>query len=179
MKCPHCIREIHAVSEIIPLQSDSIGNYFIEKKKCTNPKCDRWIIYLVNALQPTAQGVDYTEFSDLISRTLVHPKGSNRTPAPDVVPEVFKQDYFEACLVLDDSPKASAALSRRCLQNLLRDKAKVKHGSLSSEIDEVLKSNSLPSFLSDNIDAIRNIGNFAAHPLNSDSSGEIVEVETG
>ena len=36
----------------------------------------------------------------------------------------------EACLVLPDSPKASVALSRRCLQHILREAAKVKHGDL-------------------------------------------------
>src|SRR5208282_6535945 len=40
-------------------------------------------------------------------------------------------------------------------------------------------SGTLPSYLADNIDGIRNIGNFAAHPLKSTASGEIVEVEPG
>ena len=47
------------------------------------------------------------------------------------------EDYKEACLVLSDSPKASAALSRRCLQNLLRGAAGVKPGDLSIEIQQV------------------------------------------
>jgi hypothetical protein len=37
----------------------------------------------------------------------------------------------------------------------------------------------LPSHLSGAIDAIRNIGNFAAHPIKSDSTGNIVDVEEG
>ena len=35
----------------------------------------------------------------------------------------------------------------------------------------------LPSSLADNVDAVRQVGNFAAHPIKSTSSGEIVEVE--
>ena len=35
---------------------------------------------------------------------------------PDYVPPAIRQDYEEACLILNDSPKASATLSRRCLQ---------------------------------------------------------------
>jgi hypothetical protein len=81
--------------------------------------------------------------------------------------------------VLADSPKASAALSRRCLQNILRDHAKVKHQDLSKEIDEVLASKQLPSHLANDIDAVRNYGNFAAHPIKSTKTGEIVEVEPG
>ena len=92
---------------------------------------------------------------------------------------MFAQDYNEACLIINLSPKASAALSRRCLQNILRDKAGVKKGNLANEIQLVIDSNSLPSHLSESIDAVRNVGNFAAHPLKSTSSGEIVEVEIG
>jgi hypothetical protein len=33
--------------------------------------------------------------------------------------------------------------------------------------------------LNDAIDAIRNVGNFAAHPLKDTNTGEIVEVEPG
>lgn len=92
---------------------------------------------------------------------------------------MFSKDYNEACLILTLSPKASAALSRRCLQNILREKAGVKKGDLANEIQQVIDSNKLPSHLSESIDAIRNIGNFAAHPLKSTATGEIVEVEPG
>jgi hypothetical protein len=43
-------------------------------------------------------------------------------PAPIEVPKEFADDYNEACLILEDSPKSSAALSRRCLQHILREK---------------------------------------------------------
>ena len=71
----------------------------------------------------------------------------------------------------------AAALSRRCLQHLLREKAGIKKGDLSNEIQQVLDSRQLPSHLGDELDAIRNIGNFAAHPLKATNTGEIVEVE--
>ena len=85
--------------------------------------------------------------------------------------------YREACLVLADSPKASAALSRRCLQHLLRDAAQVKHQDLSREIQEVLDSHNLPSTLAKQIDTIPTIGNFAAHPIKATATGEITDVE--
>jgi hypothetical protein len=47
------------------------------------------------------------------------------------------------------------------------------------QIDDVIQSGSLPTHLRDAIDAIRNIGNFAAHPLKSTATGEIVDVEEG
>jgi hypothetical protein len=105
----------------------------------------------------------------------IEPLSSTRPKAPQEVEEVFAKDYNEACLILS----FSAALSRRCLQNILREKAGVKHADLSKEIQEIIDSRKLPSHLSESIDAIRNIGNFAAHPIKSKSTGEVVEVEPG
>jgi hypothetical protein len=110
---------------------------------------------------------------------LVYPKAASRKSLSSDVPDHFAKDYKEACLVLSDSAKASAALSRRCLQNILRECAGVKRSDLSKEIDEVLAAKSLPSYLADGIDAIRAIGIFAAHPVKSSSTGELVEVEPG
>lgn len=110
---------------------------------------------------------------------LARPKSASRTPPPKEVPKEFSEDYIEASMVLADSAKASAALSRRCLQHLLREKAGVKPGNLTNEIQEAIDSGQLPSFICDAIDAVRNIGNFAAHPTKSQSSGEVVPVEQG
>jgi len=110
---------------------------------------------------------------------MVRPKGSNRPPVPPEVPPDFTEDYAEACLILPDSPKASAALSRRCLQHILREKAGIKSSNLFTEIQGVLDSNALPSYIADIVDAVRNVGNFAAHPTKSQSTGEIIEVEVG
>ena len=81
--------------------------------------------------------------------------------------------------MLADSEKASAALSRRCLQTLLRGQAGVKPTNLDNEIQQVLDFKQLPSHLSDSIDAVRVVGNFAAHPIKSQSTGSIIEVEQG
>jgi hypothetical protein len=74
-----------------------------------------------------------------------HPPPLTRFPLSTDVPQKYAGDYGEACLVLSDSPKASAALSRRCLQLLLRDEAKVTHASLSAEIDQVLAAKMFPA----------------------------------
>ncbi len=106
------------------------------------------------------------------------PQASAKPPAPPEVPTAIAEDYSDACRVIDISAKASAALSRRCLQNLLRDAAKVKHADLSNEIQEVIDSTQLPSHLAESIDSIRNVGNFAAHPIKSKNTGEIMPVES-
>jgi Domain of unknown function (DUF4145) len=110
---------------------------------------------------------------------LVYPKGASRSPCPNEVPNQISEDYKEACLVLCDSPKASAALSRRCLQNVLREAAKVKHGDLYSEIQQAMDSGKLPSHIAEGFDAVRALGNFAAHPIKSQHTGEVMPVGPG
>jgi Domain of unknown function (DUF4145) len=91
-------------------------------------------------------------------------------------------DYIEACDVLPISAKASAALARRCLQNVLR-----AHGytarDLASEIDSLLNESdvrkAIPSTLRMTVDAIRNFGNFSAHPITDVTSLQIIDVEPG
>jgi hypothetical protein len=177
VKCPHCVVEFHADVMWEYLSSDVEGQWFIEMYECPNPACKKLTFYLVlGALgrKVTTEGVDAIR-----RRILVHPKGSHRPPVPPLVPEELAEDYTEACIVLPDSAKASAALSRRCLQNLLREVAKVKPGHLAGEIQEVLDGGTLPSHIAEAVDAIRNIGNFAAHPTKSESTGEILPVEPG
>ena len=81
--------------------------------------------------------------------------------------------------MLPHSPKASAALSRRNLQAILRDKAGTKAKDLYDQIEEVIKSGTVPSHIAEELHAVRNIGNFAAHTIKSTNTGEILDVETG
>jgi hypothetical protein len=117
------------------------------------------------------------QWEDEVQSYLVRPKISGRPPVPPEVTKKYADDYKESCLVIADSPKASAALSRRCLQHLLRGEAKVKHQDLYNEIQEVIDRATLPSHIADSLDAVRRIGNFAAHPTKNLSTGEIVPVE--
>ena len=65
------------------------------------------------------------------------------------------------------------------MQHLLREKAGIKKDDLAREIQQVIDSSQLPSYLKDSLDAVRNIGAFAAHPIKSHSTGEIIDVELG
>lgn len=105
---------------------------------------------------------------------LVYPIHIQRFVPPEV-PEVIREDFIEAVAVLPISEKASAALSRRCLENLLTDVGIKGKGSLSTQIDEAMKN--LPTHISENLDAIRIVGNFAAHPIKDTHTGTIVDVE--
>ena len=112
----------------------------------------------------------------------VYPQGGAFPPAPPQVPAVIANDYREANQVLPISPKASAALARRCLQSILASHG-YKGRDLVRQIETVLAetdtSKALPTALRENIDAIRNFGNFSAHPITDQTSLQIVEVEPG
>lgn len=179
MKCPHCLVEFHDDPHGIYLGRDVEGDRAIVRRGC--PACKKFILHLQTGSNPLygGGGSSFVRLQTIISERLVHPKGAARQPCPAEVPKQFRGDYLEGCVVLPDSPKAAAALGRRSLQTLLREVANVKPGNLADEIQQVLDTGKLPSDLNDSIDAVRNIGNFAAHPLKSQRSREIFDVEPG
>ena len=173
MKCPHCTVDFHDKEELSYVQRDEDGDWALGKRRCS--ACGRLILRLING----SWAGGYHRFEEITSSRLILPKASGRSPLSPEVLQKYAEDYNEACLVLADSSKASAALSRRCLQLLLRDEAKVKHQDLFKEIQELLDRGTLPSHIAESLDVVRNIGNFAAHPIKSKSTGEIVPVEPG
>jgi hypothetical protein len=80
---------------------------------------------------------------------------------PSYIPIAVISDYEEACLIRDLSPKASATLSRRCLQGMIRDFFGVKGRTLFDEINSI--KDEVDSLTWDAIDAVRSIGNIGAH----------------
>ena len=100
--------------------------------------------------------------------TLLPP--SSAKPQPDFIPKPIRDDYYEACAIRDLSPKASATITRRCLQGMIRDFCEISKGRLLDEIKELrerVDSGHAPSgVLPDSVDAIddvRKIGNIGAH----------------
>ena len=160
MKCPHCLVFFHDVwrswsNNQTPLE-DCKAAFSVDSTLC--PACKQLIFRLDLRLHGQLPGQ--------LTRTIFYPKGTAR-PVPPEVEEEFADDFREACLVIGDSEKASAALSRRCLQNLLRTEAETKAKDLVAQIQEVIDSGKLPSHLAAAIDGVRVVGNFAAHPIKS------------
>lgn len=110
------------------------------------------------------------------SAHIIYPRASVRPLEPEV-PSHFSADFAEAVAVLQLSPKASAALSRRLLQRLLHETFGIAGRDLAVEIQTLIDSAKLPPDLADAVDAVRNIGNFAAHPIKFQHTGEICDVE--
>lgn len=118
----------------------------------------------------------------MLEEFIAYPKTTFRKPTPSEVPSTIKEDYEQACAVLSISEKASAALARRCLQAILRGQGYAQH-DLAKQIDAVLcepdPAKAIPTGLRTTVDAIRNFGNFSAHPVTDRTTLQVIDVEPG
>jgi len=168
MKCPHCSKHFHEDwrSGSIAYGHGNPTRWEYQMTLCA--ACRLWIIRIMNHDNPSR------------GWRQVEPIGSDRGPTPVEVPADIAEDYQEACLVLPLSAKASAALARRCLQNILHRQG-YKARDLAKEIDLLLNEadpkKAIPQSLHDTIDSIRNFGNFSAHPITDVTSLQVVDVE--
>jgi hypothetical protein len=163
MKCPHCLVMFHEAWTPHNIGKDTDHSWSLNWTKCA--ACGRWVMKLIG---------HYSNGATAIER-IFNPQGAVR-PVPKEVPVPFSTDFTEAAAVLPISAKASAAISRRLLQHTLKEKGGATKKDLVDQIDELLPK--LPGHLQD-LHAIRQIGNFAAHPSKDKNTGEIVEVEPG
>lgn len=83
---------------------------------------------------------------------------------PEYVPDHVREDYEEACKVANLSPKASAVLSRRCIQSIIRDfyGVNVKSNKLDDEI-KAISDSEITAEMRKAFHSLRNIGNKGAH----------------
>ena len=174
--CPHCNMPQTSISENrhfefngIYVGKNKLGNcgLHVAAYACVNPRCGE---LKITATLQTYEGSDRKPHSiTTIDKYQLRPKGTAK-PQPDFIPIAIRQDYEEACLIRDLSPKASATLARRCLQGMIRDFCKISKNKLINEIKELnrqLNENSAPSGVTqetvDAINAVREIGNIGAH----------------
>lgn len=123
----------------------------------------------------------------------------NITNYPEYIPEQIRRDYSEAALIIDLSPKASATLSRRCLQGIIRDfwgitpdfwnthekirtacrvsKDAPNKVNLFQEIRAVEEIGGISAPIIAAFKQLKDIGNIGAHP--EMDAGVIVDVEPG
>ena len=174
MKCPYCHISIHVdwkTGEINSLETRQriVLNYM------TCPDCKNIILNLIiknpNPLEGAQGNVRYT----------AAPRFSNTPPiVTDGVSDSMIEDYKEACVVLPIGAKASAALSRRILQAILKEQG-YESDNLARKIDDVLNEEdpkkALPLALHSTVDAIRNFGNFSAHPITDKTSLQMIDIE--
>lgn len=175
MRCPHCAAHIEPPyrENVIVSLAQHIWKWYY----ATCPACRKEIIFIDRGSIVKASQ-DGPSVWHSMERILAYPlRCSDRLPCPKEVPAEPAKDYAEACAVLPLSPAASAALSRRCLETILRDGLGASGDDLSALIDYAIRGGGLPPYITDDLHALRTIGNFAAHPLKIKHSGTILPVE--
>ncbi|MCY3626174.1 MAG: DUF4145 domain-containing protein [Gammaproteobacteria bacterium] len=139
---------------------------------CTNSKCKELTVSLsINSFNnvtyangiPNYNGLKEINFWQLL------PESSSK-PQPDYIPRPIVKDYQQACLIRDLAPNASATLSRRCLQGMIRDFCKISGRNLDTEINKLKKQlnegkgpKEVHPDIIDSIDKVRLLGNIGAH----------------
>jgi len=168
--CPFCQRPVTITNQDL----DS-GEVFLDTKNvdglrvltctfivCPNPKCKKFSLSatLSNAVHTFHPGGSkWTLKEELKTWQLIPP--STAKVFPDYIPRPILDDYEEACVIKDLSPKASATLARRCLQGIIRDFWEVKPERLKNEIEQI--KGKVDSLTWEAIDAVRKVGNIGAH----------------
>jgi len=165
--CPFCNRPTTVTendikkgySDLLVENADGERRLIYQFIVCPNPDCKKitlkaWLHERAYDQYQNAKTGKMLKYWSLIP-------ASNAKPFPEYIPAAIISDYNEACAIKDLSPKASATLSRRCLQGILRDFWGVKPRRLVEEIDEI--KGKVDPLTWDAIDSVRGIGNIGAH----------------
>lgn len=167
--CPYCNRD----TTLTESNLSSSSHYFNCNNKdddlilethvfvCPNPICKEYMIVanLRKRQWDTARDHWIEDIQPLLHWNL-KPQSQAKV-FPSYIPKPIIDDYEEACLIRDLSPKASATLSRRCLQGIIRDFHGIVESRLIDEINEL--EGKIDALIWQAIDAVRHIGNIGAH----------------
>jgi hypothetical protein len=172
-KCPHCEHDVtigedrlSSESHILYIKNVTGQHAFVTQFiVCPNSACKKYT--LSATLYETvviSQASGHRKASTPIKGWRLVPWGKSRT-FPDYVPQAIRDDYVEACSIVDLSPKAAATLARRAVQGIVRDYWKIVKNTLNLELQELegRVGNDITRETWDSIDAVRSIGNIGAH----------------
>lgn len=159
--CPYCNRDCTLGEDDIRISSTELflsplhGHLETEYKIyiCPSPACRKIAI-------EARIYKGRTHPKKIIYEWLLVPE-SNAKPFPDYIPSQLRNDYYEACLIVNKSPKASATLSRRCLQGMIRDFWGISDRTLNQEILALREHIDHQTWNA--IDSVRKVGNIGAH----------------
>jgi hypothetical protein len=180
-QCPYCGHHQVVLKERCAIFGAKIANDFSElgptaiygiSIACANAKCRKMTLRLELVKRVDDQNTyNNWELGARIHKWSVLPQ-SEAKPQPDCIPKPIRDDYYEACSIRDLSPKASATLTRRVLQGMIRDfcKIQLKDNRLVAELRELRKqaeTNTAARGVEldsvEAIDHVRGIGNIGAH----------------
>ena len=186
MMCPECQREVDESWQFVtwrndpaiegtliqgielkierPMtQAETTGLDYIAASwmRCPSPECRAPLVRLRVRRRKMKEGQPEEDRGSAEER-IVLPIGSGRFRAPQEVPHDMRADFDEAAAILDLSAQGSAAIGRRVLSDLLRDQGQAQF-YLTAQIQGLLDESRTPDFIRDDLDRLREVGNFATH----------------
>lgn len=175
--CPHCNRaqtvtdnRVSTATSFVGVSDLAEGLLALNRLSigCSNPDCKKLTLSIT-----IGKGIGKESWivdpENVIFHERILPRGASK-PQPDYIPLAIREDYYEACLIRDLSPKASATLTRRCLQGMIRDFSGISKARLIDEIEALRKAvddgtadRAVTEETVDAIDHVRGVGNIGAH----------------
>lgn len=171
--CPFCQTKNIAYSAFLhsELDSDYLESEInvLIQVKCKFCHKDSIYICKIKALastpgSPLIDEVNYNWEDSTLTDLLIYPESTNtEVPLPNYdMPANVLKTYNEASKILRYSPRASAALSRLAIQQLVDSLVDNNH-NLNQKIGDLV-SEGLPIKIKEMLDSVRVIGNNAVHP---------------
>lgn len=191
-ECPHCgttatLQNVDVKrgksTAVIHTAKDDEGIYLSWSAiKCPSKTCGKFVLDL-GAYFGKIHKYDSGGRSDGVDADPMRPVGIGdfrfepRVGAPlsAHAPKSVIEDYSEACLIKDLSPKAAATLCRRALQGMVRDFWGVNKRTLADELQAI--EGQCDEALFKAMTGLRSIGNIGAHPERNIDL--IIDVEEG
>ncbi len=181
MQCLHCgcnisVEEQSTEKKIWddPILQNNLGNYYLVANSivCPNNECKKLSLeVIIKQLERTISNdinwIEKHKFQLL--------PDSIAKPFPEYVPEAIRKDYQDACRILNITPTASAALSRRCLQGMIRNCFQITGKNLYSEINALKDKVTSPVW--EAINTARKLGNIGAHMVDVGLIADVTEGE--
>lgn len=159
-ECPHC--SIHSSQNFINFpESGECDEYGTTWKAYFGFKCDKCKKTHIYTASINAD----SDHRDLYNPYIIYPHENIPRDIPPVcndLPEDIKNDYNEAAMIVEISPRGATALLRLCIQKLCHN-----HFDKKVKIDAAIKQLNIGTSNKDFIkalDIVRVIGNEAVHP---------------
>lgn len=172
--CPYCNKAQSINSDdnsefrerTMVLWEEDDGHYDVHffSIKCRNDECGKFVLrayFEVGETRILSGSMTNALVNANTGRAFELKPDSNAKPQPSYIPHFLIEDYQEACRIKNLSPKASAALCRRCLQGMIRHYWSVNEKTLYDEISAIEER--CDPDVWQGIDAIRSVGNIGAH----------------
>jgi Domain of unknown function (DUF4145) len=170
--CPFCRQKANPNRDTARVEYGDKQSAIIQRIDCPNPDCKYMTLRAMVRARKVVDG-RWTDAQVLDEWPLI--PVSRSIPIAEYVPVQVRSDYEEACQIESLSPKASAALSRRCVQGIIRDFYGLSRPRLVDEIDEL--EGKVEDAVLEALHALRSIGNIGAHPERDPTV--IVDIEPG